>query len=217
MSLPTGTSTRAYADLRRAAVLGALFQDSFVPPDEVTFSASIAGGTSPHLTVDPEEQNKLASLCVGAHVDSSPDSGRTRLIASILSGTSHEQTIAALRPLGLGAIADRLTYLHQVTADGDPDEPPMALSSLRQCALFFASESRHADADLGISPDGLLQAQWRPEGRGVLAIRFLPNGFLQFAGVSESSTPAERRRVHGTLPKDQALQAVRPFLPESRH
>ena len=89
----------------------------------------------------------------------------------------------------------------------------MALSSLRQCALFFASESGHRDADIGISPDGLLQAQWRAKGGGVLAIQFLRSGFLQFAAVSELNAPAERRRVHGTLPKDQALQAVKPFFP----
>ena len=215
MSLPTGTATRAYADLRRAVVLNALFQDPFVLPDAVTFSASIADGTSPNLTVDPDELDKLASLCVGANIDSSPDSAQSRLIASILSSTSHEQIVAALRPLGFGEIADRLTYLYQITGDDDPDEPPMALSSLRQCALFFASESRHGDADLGVSPDGLLQAQWRAKRGGVLAIRFLPSGFLQFAAVSEPSPPDQRRRIHGVLPKDQALRAVAPFFPES--
>lgn len=148
--------------------------------------------------------------------NSSPDLAPTPLIASILSATRHEQVLAALPPLGCGAIAKRLTYLHEVTRDDDPDEPPMAFSSLQQCALFFASKPNCGDADIGISPDGLLQAQWRAKGGGVLAIRFLPNGFLQFAGVSESSTPAERRRVNGTLPKDQALQAVRSFLPGSQ-
>ena len=91
----------------------------------------------------------------------------------------------------------------------------MALSSLRQCALFFASESRHGNADLGVSPDGLLQAQWRAKGGGVLAIKFLPSGFLQFAAVSEPGRPDERRRIHGALPKDQALQAMAPFFPAS--
>ena len=216
MSLSAPTATLAYEDLRARAALAAMFRDSLFPVGGDPPAPAFADGTPPFVSAGLAQIAKLASG-VGASAGSSPDPAPPRLIDSILSARSHEQILAALPPLGLGSIAKRLTYLHEITGDEDPDEPPMAFSSLQQCALFFASESGHADADLGISPDGLLQALWRPEGRGVLAIRFLPSGFLQFAGVSESSTPAERRRVHGTLPKDQALQAVRPFLPESRH
>ena len=214
MSPSAGTATLAYKDLRSDAVLAALFADSFLPPGEDPFAPSVGGGTPPYCAVDLYKTEGLASLCIGAGKDSSPGSAETRLIASILSATSHEPILAALRLLGIRAIAARLTYLHQLTADDDPDEPPMTLSSLQQCALFFASEPRHRDADIGISPDGLLQAQWPAKGGGVLAVRFLPSGFLQFAAVSEPSTPAERRRVHGTLPKDEALQAVKPFFLE---
>ncbi len=216
MSPSAPTATLAYEDLRARAALAAMFRDSFSPAGGDPTSLSFADGTPLFGSADLARIAELA-LSVGASADSSPDSAQTRLIGSILSATSHEQILAALPPLGLGAIAKRLTYLHEVTGDEDPDEPPMAFSSLQQCALFFASEPQHRDADFGISPDRLLQAQWRVKGGGVLAIRFLPSGFLQFAGVSESSTPAERRRVHGTLPKDQALQAVRSFLPDSRH
>ena len=216
MSPSAGTATLAYADLRTDAVLAALFGDSFLPPGEDPFAPSVSGGTPPHLAADLDKIGTLASLCIGGSADSSPGSADPWLIASILSATSHEPILAALRLLGIRAIGDRLAYLHQLTGDDDPDEPPMTLSSLQQCALFFASEPRRRDAEVGISPDGLLQAQWRAKGGGVLAIRFLPSGFLQFAAVSEATATAERRRVHGTLPKDQALQAVKPFFPKCR-
>lgn len=216
MSPSTATATRAYEDLRATAALVSLLRVPQSPLGQDPRSAVRARGTPAIVVTRSQELGELASLCRGASADSSSDPAQTLLIDSILSATAHEQILAALRPLGFGAMADRLAYLHAITGEEDPDEPPMAISSLRHCALFFASEPQHRDADIGVSPDGLLQAQWRLTGGGVLAVRFLPNGFLQFAGVSESGIPAERRRVHGTLPKDQALQAVRPFLPDSR-
>ena len=215
MRAPQGTATLAYEDLRARAALAAMFGDCFAPAGEEPPSPSFAHETSRFGSSDLAQIAQWLSR-VGASGDSAPDPAPTPLIDSILSATSHEQILAALPPSGLGPIAKRLTYLHEITSDDDPDEPPVEFSSLRQCALFFASEPSHRDAELGISPDGLVQAQWRAKSGGVLAIRFLTNGFLQFAGVSESVTPAERLRVHGTLPKDQALQAVKPFLPESR-
>ena len=227
MSLSRGTATMPYEDLRARAALAAMFRDSLVDETPHSGPAYITSATRPPGStslVDETSRSgaaalgQIASLAshVGSRADSAPDPEPTPLVNSILSATSHEQVFAALPALGFGAIAERLTYLHEITSDGDPDEPPMAFSSLQQCALFFVSEPHHRDADVAISPDGLLQAQWRAKGGGVLAIRFLPSGFLQFAGVSESGIPAERRRVHGTLPKDQALHALKPFLPESR-
>lgn len=216
MSLSAPTATPSYEDLRANAALISLLRVPPSPFRQDPHSAVVPRGTPTIVVTQAQEIGELAALCLGASAPSSSDPAETPLIDSILSATNHEQILAALPPLGFGAIAKRLTYLHDITSDEDPDEPSMAFSSLQHCALFFASEPRHRHADLGISPDGLVQALWRVKGGGILAIRFLPSGFLQFAGVSESGSSAERCRVHGTLPKDQALQAVRPFLPESR-
>ena len=48
---------------------------------------------------------------------------------------------------------------------------------------------------------------------GVLVMNFLPDGMIQFAAVANSAIRGDRRRrVNGTLPKDEALSAVRQFI-----
>ncbi len=96
---------------------------------------------------------------------------------------------------------------------GFPDDPPIVLSSLRELALFLLSQRRLVDPQIGLSPNGLLLAEWASAARGVLAMKFLPDGIIQFAGVSPVGSAAHRLRVHGELPKDRALDAVRAFLP----
>ena len=42
-------------------------------------------------------------------------------------------------------------------------------------------------------------------------MKFLPGGFIQFAAVSRPAGDHPPLRVHGTLPKDQAMVALRAF------
>ena len=100
-----------------------------------------------------------------------------------------------------------------MTRDGFPDEPPIVLPSLRELALFLLSQRQLVDPQIGLGPNGLLLAEWASADRGVLAMKFLPDGIIQFAGVSPVGSAAPRLRVHGELPKAPALDAVRAFLP----
>lgn len=133
----------------------------------------------------------------------------------IIAATKYEEIIAVLPLLGLGAVADRLAYLRELSGDDDPNEPSMALASLRELALFFVSEQRHSDPEIGVSPDGLLQAEWPVRDGGVVAMKFLPAGLIQFAAISNGTNGSQRFRIHGTLPKDQALDAARAFRHEN--
>ena len=129
----------------------------------------------------------------------------------IENASTHEEIIAVLRSFGLDAIADRLNYLRQLVED-DPDEPSMAIESLRAMALFLMSERQLAAPQIGVTPDGLAQIEWRFPTNGILAMEFLSSGLIRFAAISApAQRGVERLSVNGTLHKDAALEAVRPF------
>ena len=117
-----------------------------------------------------------------------------------------------LRLNGLGAIADRLNYLHGLAVD-DPDEQAIEVESMRELALFLMSERRLPDPQIGISPAGFVQAEWQVGEKGILAMEFLPcDGLIRFAAISApAQRGVQRISVHGTLPKDHALSAVKVF------
>ena len=137
-------------------------------------------------------------------------------IDCITRAKMHEDILAALPLLGLPAIAERLNYLHEITQHDDPDEPSMALASLRELALFFVSESLPlGDPEIGIGADGFLQAEWLLRSGGGLAMKFLPTRLIQFAAISKSNGGGDGPlRVHGKLPKYEALDAMYLFIRE---
>ncbi len=130
---------------------------------------------------------------------------------TIDSASTPNEIIAVLRLNRLDTIADRLKYLRQLVED-DPDEPPIAIESLRTLVNFLLSERQLPNPQIGVSPDGLAQVEWRIPTNGILAMEFLPSGLIRFAAISSTAQrSAERLRVNGTLPKKDALIAVRPF------
>ena len=131
----------------------------------------------------------------------------------VLAATQPDEVVAALSLGGCRAAAERIRDLNEMTTDAAPDEPLIVLASLRELALFLLSQRRLVDPEIGLSPDGLLLAEWTSAERGVLAMKFLPDGIIQFAGVSAAGGAGPRLRVHGGLPKDRALDAVRAFVP----
>ena len=129
----------------------------------------------------------------------------------LAAARTHEEIIAVLRLFDLNAIADRLGYLRQLVED-DPDEPSMAIESLRALAIFLMGERQLPDPRIGVTPDGLAQIEWRFPTNGILAMEFLSSGLIRFAAISApAQRGVERLSVNGTLPKDAALEAVRPF------
>lgn len=122
-----------------------------------------------------------------------------------------EAIIAVLRVFGLDALSDRLDYLQRLVED-DPDEPSMVLESLRALVHFLIDEQQLPAPQIGVSPDGLSQIEWRIPTNGILAMEFLPSGLIRFAAISAPARPGvERESVNGTLSKDATLDAVRPF------
>ena len=131
--------------------------------------------------------------------------------AQIDAAGDRRDVLTALKQSGFGAIAARLVHLHRL-ADEDPEEPDIPIESLRGLASFLLKEARLPGPRLGVGPEGFIQAEWRvPEG-GILALKFLPTGFVRFVAVSAPArTGIERRRVNGTLPANDVSDAIRAF------
>ena len=110
----------------------------------------------------------------------------------ITNASTHEEIIAVLSMFGLETVSDRLGYLRSLV-DDDPDEPQMELESLRAMALFIMSERQLPLPRIAVSPDGLIQIEWRPEDRGILAMKFLLDGKIRFAGIGERAPEGVER------------------------
>ena len=131
--------------------------------------------------------------------------------AQIDAASDHRDILTALEQSGLGATAARLLHLRRL-ADEDPEEPDIPIESLRGLASFLLNQPRLPSPRLGVGPEGLIQAEWRVPEDGILALKFLPTGFVRFAAVSApAQTGIERRRVNGTLPASDVSDAIRAF------
>ena len=135
------------------------------------------------------------------------------LFTSWLADTDkHEEIIVVLRLHGFDKAASRLNYLQLAVAD-DPDEAPIELESLRQLARFLIAEQRLPHPRIAVSPDGLMQIEWHTEDSGIIAVKFLLDGKVQFAGIAgRIGQGIGSERVSGTLQKDDMMRALHPFI-----
>ena len=200
------TASPEFEDVCRTAVLQALTRGEFS-------LGAASDDSSGDLRRPFLGLREFATAYGRRRVDSSTADPSARLIDQIISATHHHDVIAVLPLLGLRPLADRLSYLQEIASGEDPDEPSMTLDSLRELALFLVSEPQCHDPEIGISPDGLLLAEWRVRGGGTLAMKFLPAGLIQFAAISRPTAGQQALSVQGTLPKDEALRAVQAFTP----
>ena len=205
MSRSDVTASPDFEDVRRTAALEALARNEFAPGfNRDEDSAGLFARDLPLIW-------PLAAEYVSGSVDSSTDDSAARLVNRIIAAKQHNEIIEVLPLLELRTIASRLNYLLECSEE-DPDEPTMALASLRELALFFASEPQRDEPEIGLSPDGHLQAEWRVGDGGILAMKFLRDGLIQFAAVSRPTGDRQPFRINGTLPKDGALDTVRAFI-----
>ena len=216
MSLTTTTDEVRFEDARRAALLGSMGRSL---PE--TSGTGVAPVTASHTAARLPRRSAETAVAANhprrgppgaARSDSSTVAPSRLLLDCIIAATRHEDIIAALSFLGLDQIASRLRYLKNLSEE-DPDEPLMVLASLRNLALFLVSEHCSAAPGIGLTPEGLLQAEWRLPGGGILAMNFHPANMIQFAAVSGVQWDRQRQRVQGALPKDACVAAVSTFLP----
>lgn len=122
------------------------------------------------------------------------------------------EIVAELEAHGLGAAAERISYLLSLD-DDDPDEAPIDRRSLRALADLLRGEPRLSRPRIGVGPDGLIHAEWAVARDGLLAMEFLPDGIVRFSGAfGAPDAGGLRPPVSGVLPSAAALAAVRPLV-----
>ena len=90
----------------------------------------------------------------------------------------------------------------------------MRMDSMKALAGFLMTERSLPAPEIGISPGGLAQIEWRIPPDGIVAMEFLPGNLIRFAAVSASTRQSgERQRVNGTLPRSGVMDAIRSFTP----
>ena len=135
---------------------------------------------------------------------------QTDLITQISRTVRHEDVFDLLDRTNHQKIAERLRYLHKITQDDDPEDPAMKFLSLKELALFFAGDGNSLPyPQIGISPNGSLQAEWRSK-KGSAVMMFLTDGNTRFAGTM--SKQDGRQTIQGSGTKKHALQSILPFI-----
>ena len=138
-------------------------------------------------------------------MNDSPDEPALALIERAPQTRAAVGAADALRSAGMVSVANRIAYLSRVAAE-EPDDDPIDPESLRRLTQFLIEERQLPRPRIGVSPGGVMQIEWRIAGGGILALEFPPDGRIGFAGVSGSE------RASGTLRKDAAMRAVKPFM-----
>lgn len=135
---------------------------------------------------------------------------QTDPVDQIKSVVHHEDIFDLLELANKHRIANRLRYLHEITQDDDPDDPAMKFMSLREFALFFVGDGNWLPyPQVGISPNGSLQAEWRAR-KASAVMKFLSDGNARFAGTMTNQ--GSRKTIQGSGPKRHALQSILPFI-----
>ena len=83
----------------------------------------------------------------------------------LIDFAEENEIVDALRSYGLNEVAARLVLLREML-DEDPDEPDLAIESLRLFAEFFIQEARLLVPEVGAGPEGFVEAEWRISSNG---------------------------------------------------
>ena len=98
----------------------------------------------------------------------------------------HQDVIRFLRGNGRPIVAEKLIAMLE-DAREDPDECPIGIVSLRDMAWFLVGERAFSDPFIGPDRRGIVHAQWRFNGNGVLVISFLGYGEILLVAQADES------------------------------
>lgn len=121
-----------------------------------------------------------------------------------------KEVINELAANGLAGVAKRLTYLYDVTEEGEED---VKLDSLRGFATLMIKNQNMHLPQITVTDGGLIQAVWKHPRQGTLVMDFQESGDVEFTllyGRWDQGT--KRRSLSGELHPDQAMQHVGYFV-----
>ena len=173
--------------------------------------AGIYQDNMPSFTYDLHRQ-QLGTRGDSAWRDRNQAKGRTFEAWRFPQRATQREIISALKFLGFEVVAKRLDYLQRL-AEEDKDEPTMQIESLQSMAQLVLSERRLSEPRIGLTADGHVQTEWRLRDGGILAMWFLSDGKVEFAGAGERVRKGfKQERVSGILKREEMMRAIEPFV-----
>ena len=131
--------------------------------------------------------------------------------------------LAHLRHNNREQVADRIQHFFD-RRDQDPDEPPIVIESLRSLVSFIIQEPRLSPPIIGSDPKGRMEIEWHlhdngnPDsvwgrGNGVVSMKFLESGVIQFVALSGPHIEGQDRlRIQGQATGDDIITTLGEFV-----
>ena len=122
----------------------------------------------------------------------------------------HRAVVNLLRNRGRHIFADRLIDMLQDVRD-DPDAT-INIISLRDMARFLV---KHDFKDPAVGPDrrGIVHAQWRISGNGILIMGFLGDGDILLVAQADETPDSEELDISTRRPEPEILEEYRHLVP----
>ena len=130
----------------------------------------------------------------------------------IHNAESKEEIIDVLRFSKSKVLADRLVYLQKLT-EGEPEEKPMDIESLRMSSLFIIENLHLPNPQITVSDDGFVYLRWPLKNKGVLGMLFLSSTLVRFTAILHYQYPKlQRWSVSGVLQPNDMMRSIEPFI-----
>ena len=124
----------------------------------------------------------------------------------------HQGVIELLRDNGRHMLADKLiTMLRNVSED--PDEPEINIVSLRDMARLLIENATFTDPFIGPDRLGIVHAQWRIIGNGVLLMGFLGYGEILLVAQADEGPDNEELDISTRAPEKEILEVFAHLVP----
>ena len=142
--------------------------------------------------------------------------------SAVISVDERKVLLDRLAGMGRKDVADRIQQYLDIV-DDEPDEPPVTMESLRSVISFIAQQPKLAPPIVGSDPHGLMELEWHlldngdpssvwGRGNGVVSMKFLGSGKIQYVALSGPYRPgAERAERQGESTKEEIMVSLGVF------
>ena len=142
--------------------------------------------------------------------------------SAVIAVDERKVLLDRLAVMGRKDVANRIQQYLDIV-DDEPDEPPVAIESLRSVVSFIVQQPKLTPPIVGSDPQGLMELEWHLKdngdpnsvwgrGNGVVSMKFLGSGKIQYVALSGPYRPdAEREETQGESTKEEIMDSVGVF------
>ena len=130
------------------------------------------------------------------------------------SSAEYDRIVEALRASGRELLADEVFEMLIATRD-DPSEIPIKLYSLQQMAVFLLENRGVRDPIVGPNLSGVMQAEWKIFGDGLLVLVFWGEGQVHCVVRVDATTNRAEVRESVRLSPTEAMEKFGDLVPLS--